>query len=121
ILDTGATDHMVCDASFFTSLKPDDDVKINLPNGNTTNACAIGQINLSSHLVLHNALYVSNFSFNLIFVSKLVSTTNCMIQFLSSHCILQDLTTLKMIGSVDLTDGLYHLTFLDSNHTSCIS
>lgn len=110
ILDTGATDHMICDISLFTSNVQSISTKINLPNGHSTVATHVGQINLVPNLVLNNALYVPCFQFNLISISKLTADNNCFVKFVDSSCILQDLTSHKMIGFAEVKDGLYHFS-----------
>ncbi|GAB2289286.1 hypothetical protein Dimus_038040 [Dionaea muscipula] len=52
---------------------------------------------------------VPNFSFNLISASKLIHTQNCCLIFLSTSCLVQDLSTWMTIGVGKLDNGLYHL------------
>ena len=56
---------------------------------------------------LTNILYVTNFSFNLIFVSKLTSSLNCELTFSYSECIIHDMKTKEKNDLVDLVYGLY--------------
>ncbi|KAL6348342.1 hypothetical protein AAG906_005643 [Vitis piasezkii] len=79
ILDTGATDHIVSHKSLFTDLKPSNVTTVNLPN---------------------DVLCVPSFNLNLISASKLAKDQNCCIIFFPDYCILQDLVSGKMIGSV---------------------
>ena len=48
-------------------------------------------------------------SFNLIFVSKLTRTLNCSISFFFDHCLIQDLSTKRIIGRGCESGGLYIL------------
>ena len=48
-------------------------------------------------------------SFNLIFVSKLTRTLNCSISFFPDHCLIQDLSTKRIIGRGRESRGLYIL------------
>ena len=49
------------------------------------------------------------FSFNLIFVSKLTCTLNCNISFFLDYCLIQDLSTKRVIGRGREFGGLYIL------------
>jgi len=81
IIDLGANDH-IC-ASFktfktFNEIKP---ISIRFPNGHVSIAKYAGTIVFSPGFLITNVLYVPNFSFNLILVSKLISTLNCVVSF----------------------------------------
>ena len=54
-------------------------------------------------------LYISSFAFNLISISKLVSTTPYQITFTDNVCFIHDARTKMKIGSVDVRGGLYQL------------
>lgn len=73
-------------------------------------------------------LYISSFAFNLIYISKLVSTTPYQITFTDNVCFIHDAITKMKIGSVDVRGGLYQLIphhfkshFIHStiNHPKC--
>ena len=49
------------------------------------------------------------FSFNLIFVSKLTHTLNCSISFFLDYCLIQELSTKRIIGQGQESKGLYIL------------
>ncbi|KAF5480412.1 hypothetical protein F2P56_001165 [Juglans regia] len=66
IIDTGATDHMVCSTSFFSSIKSHVSSSVKLPNNNLVLVTHIGTVTLSNDLILHNVLCVPSFSYNLI-------------------------------------------------------
>ncbi|XP_042988594.1 uncharacterized protein LOC122316121 [Carya illinoinensis] len=64
ILDTGATDHMICSPHLFTFIKiPPRTSSIHLPNGHSVPIIFTGTVKYSPDLVLHNALYVPSFHF----------------------------------------------------------
>lgn len=65
-------------------------------------------------------LYVPDFSFNLISVSKLSHALNCIVTFVGSKCEIQDLKARKMIGSAELFEGLYYL-LIDSRKVNSSS
>lgn len=70
IIDIGATDHMVCSISLFTSITALVSHQVKLPNGHFAEVTHIGTIQLSEHLILTNVLCVPSFSFNLISASN---------------------------------------------------
>ena len=111
ILDSGATDHVSASLTHFRSynqLNPP--IMVKLPNGHYVPATHSGDICLSASIILSDVLYIPSFTFNLISISKLVSSTNCKLIFFSTSCILQDTNTQARIGTVEVRNGLYHLT-----------
>jgi len=86
-----------------------DPVVIYLPNGTTVTAHHSGTVELSPYFVLHNVLYVPFFHFNLIFISKLVSTLRYSLTFVFDSCKIQEVNLLRMIGLAKLRKGLYYL------------
>ncbi|CAN1267976.1 hypothetical protein LINPERPRIM_LOCUS12987 [Linum perenne] len=95
ILDTRATDHMICSLSYFSTFKPIHNLFITLPTGLKVPATHIGVVKFSSLLTLHDVLFVPTFTFNLISVHKLTTTMPLSISFVGSSCTLQDLVTGK--------------------------
>ncbi|XP_055960699.1 uncharacterized protein LOC130015139 [Mercurialis annua] len=61
LVDTGATDHIVCSLDCFIDYKPITGVFINLPNNNHVLVTHIGTVTVFSTLTLTNALYVPQF------------------------------------------------------------
>ncbi|KAF5472443.1 hypothetical protein F2P56_009162 [Juglans regia] len=62
ILDTGATDHMICSPHFFNSISLSrKSSMVHLPNGQSVPIAFIGNVNFSSDITLHNALYIPSF------------------------------------------------------------
>ena len=110
-MDSGATDHVSASLTHFRSynqLNPP--IMVKLPNGHYVPATHSGDICLSASIILSDVLYIPSFTFNLISISKLVSSTNCKLIFFSTSCILQDTNTQARIGTVEVRNGLYHLT-----------
>jgi len=91
ILYTGATDHMVCSTSYFTTIIAFVSNLVRLPNGNFATVTHIGTVKVSSTLTLTNVLCVPSFSFNLVSVSKLTKNISCCIIFLANICYIQHL------------------------------
>ena len=62
----------------------------------------------------------SIFSFDFIFVSKLLHNVHCCVIFLSGHCFIQNLLTWRMIGLGKEKSGLFHLLLPESRRHSSI-
>lgn len=91
IIDTGATDHMCSNKDFFSFLTPiSQSHSIGMPNGHHTSVSFIGDVKLHDSLILHGVLYVPDFKYNLISVSKLSSHLQTFTLFTDEACLLQD-------------------------------
>ncbi|KAM1751879.1 hypothetical protein ACFX11_009942 [Malus domestica] len=71
ILDSGATDHIVCSPDLLTHSRPVANHTVELPNGSFAKVTHIGQIIFSPNLILDNVLCIPPFRLNLISISKL--------------------------------------------------
>jgi hypothetical protein len=109
IIDTDATDHMVCSLSFFTTITATISKFVKLPNGQLVSVTHVGTVRISSSLILTDVLCVPSFSFNLISASKLTKFFSCCLTFLADFCFIQNLLTWKMIGVGRENAGLFHL------------
>ena len=109
ILDSGATDHVTCSLHNFHSHKQVSPITVKLPNGHFVRATCSGTIQLSPNITLHDVLYIPAFTFNLISISKLVSSVNCELIFSSTSCTLQEMNNHTKIGTVEAKHGLYYL------------
>jgi len=118
IVDSDTTYHICVSLHYFSSFKGITPVIISLPNGSSINAHYSGTVTFFKKFKLYNVLYVPSFCFNLISVSKLLSSLHHTLTFTSYSCVIQDLTTNKRIGSVKLHDGLYLLHSQDFLHNS---
>ena len=78
--------------------------KITLANGSQTIAKSIGSV---CHTFV---LYVPNFPFNLISISKLTRDLHCVLTFSHNSVTLQDRHTGKTIGIGHESQGLFHLS-----------
>ena len=84
VIDTRATDHIVCLVS--TSITAITNAIVELPNGETASVTHNGTFVLSSSLTLNNVLCVPSFTFNLLSVSIITKTQPCCLVFLSTLC-----------------------------------
>jgi len=114
ILYSEASDHICSSLNWFTTYYTIEPTNVKLPNNNIVVTNIASTINLTPHLVLHRVLYLKDFSFNLISVSKLCSSSNCILHFFDKYCELQDMTSHKKIGLAYLREGLYKLKLEDS-------
>ncbi|WVZ08647.1 hypothetical protein V8G54_021993 [Vigna mungo] len=119
IIDSGASDHVSSSLNLYSSYKTIDPVTVKLPNGQQTIASYSGTMQINDSLCISNVLYLPQFNFNLISVSKLTTVHNCQLIFLDNQCFIQDRHSKRMIGIVDAQDGLYTLkTFVSSINTT---
>lgn len=88
---------------------------LHLPNGTTTSISHVGDIVLTSSVVLSEVLCVPSIQCNLISISKLTADSFASITFSKHNCLLQDHSQRPMveIGKVDA--GLY--TFSSTSST----
>ena len=106
IIDSGATDHIASNLSWFISYTQISPIIVHLPNGSRTTVSYKGIVQFSPSLVLHDVLYLPHFNFNIISVSKITSALICELTFSSSSCTLQS----NNLGTIDLArmrEGLY--------------
>lgn len=109
IIDTGATDHMICSTTSFSSITSQVSFVVKLPNGHTAPVTHIGTVHINKTLTLNNVLCVPSFHFNLISVKQLTNSLSCCFIFLSPFCFIQDLLSWTTIGMGEIKNGLYHL------------
>ena len=64
---------------------------------------------LDSNILLQRVLYVPEFKFNLLSVSKLLAIQRLCIHIYPSECIFQDLTTKEVVATAPEHGGLYFL------------
>ena len=88
ILDSGVTDHVSSSLTNFHSYHQISPIMVKLPNGHHVHATHSGTVHLSASITLTDVLYIPSFTFNLISISKLVSSANCKLIFSSTSCIL---------------------------------
>ena len=111
ILDSGASDHIVCDFSLLTTSKPSHNHFVKLPNETKLKVSHIGTVTFTSDFILQNVLCVPDFYLNLISISKLTFDSFYITIFLRKICFVQDLQSGKTIGTGIEDEGLYYLRF----------
>ena len=111
ILNTGASDHFSGNKDLFSSLTfPSLLPTINLANGSQTIAKGIGLVCPLPSLPLTSVLYVPNFPFNFISISKLTRDLHCVLTFSHNSVTLQDRRTGKTISIGHESQGFFHLS-----------
>ena len=110
IVDTGASDHMSYDLTLFDKLVSlQKAVYVTLPDGSVKSVTLRGNVKLDNNFILQRVLYVPEFKFNLLLVTKLLADQNLCIHVYPSKCIFQDLTTNKIVTAAHEHNGLYTL------------
>ena len=111
ILDNGASDHMTHDLHLFhsyTTVRSTYHV-ITIPDGKKVNVECIGTVLLHNVVVLKEVLYVPDFHYNFISLSKLCQDLSCKVLFTSSACFDLDNLTLSPWLLCKIDHGLYHI------------
>ena len=116
VLDTSASDYIVCSVTLLHSITSITHYFVELPNGESTQVTHVGSVHLSTHLTLEHVLCVPPFSFNMLYVSKLTQRLPYCLLLLSEFCLLQDLTCWRTIGVGEVDNGLYLLQNSTSRH-----
>jgi len=101
--------HVASSLKFYTKYKEINPIVVRLPTGQQVLATHLGTVNFTEFLHLEDVLYLPSFNFNLISISKSVSSLNCQLTFSANKCLIQDVTSLRMIGIVDVVGGLYKM------------
>ena len=110
VINFGATDHMTGNSSLFTTFQSHPSTSIvTLANWSTFCVLGLGTIHLTPLITLTSIMSLPQFSFNLIYISKLTRTLNCSISFFPNYCLIQELSTKRIIGRGRESEGLYIL------------
>ncbi|CAN1312477.1 Retrovirus-related Pol polyprotein from transposon TNT 1-94 [Linum perenne] len=121
VVDSGASDHVVCSVSLLFEHKAVFGISVTLPNGSRIPVSHIGSARLTNQLVIQNVLVIPSFTFNLLSISKLTSQLKCRTIFSSESCIIQDLDSSQMIGIARFSGGLYLLDQPDASPALAVS
>ena len=120
VIDSRATDHKIGNSSLFTMFQSHPSIPIvTLANGSTSCYLRSGTIHPTPLINLTSVLSLPQLSFNLISVSKLTRTINCSISFFPNYCLIQDLSTKRIIGKGRESKGLYILEIEVSKSVTC--
>ena len=86
--------------------------KVRIADGTFSSVSGKGTIRATPTLPLSSVLHVPHISHNLLFISRLTQNLNCSVTVFPSHCVFQDLSTGRTIGSGREESGLYVLVFM---------
>ena len=90
---------MTGNSSLFTTFQSHPSTStVTLADGSTSCVFGLETIHSTPLNTLTSVMSLSQISFNLISVSKLTRTLNCSISFFLDQCLLQDLSTKRIIG-----------------------
>ena len=108
IIDTGASHHMTGDISLLHDVRDIVSSSVTFPDGRSSRATQSGTLFLNSPCSLLDVLYVLDFNYTLISVSKLLKQTGCIAIFTDTLCVLQDRFTRTLIGAGEERCVLFH-------------
>ena len=94
---------------FKTYLSCPSNRKIDVAEVTTTTVAGIGDVQVTSNLVLKNVLHVPQLSINLVSIQKLTQDLSCRAIFDASFCEFQDQGSRRKIGLAKENNGLYFL------------
>ncbi|XP_074301235.1 uncharacterized protein LOC141632603 [Silene latifolia] len=114
IIDTGASNHVIGDLSFFADSMVIPPRAVGLPNGKRIMASRMGTVKINDSITLRRVLFVPHLTCHLISVSQLTVDYDYMLQFTKDRCLIQDRSLRKMIGVGELQDGLFILSSADT-------
>ena len=114
IIDSGASNHITDAYHLFSTYSPcAGNLKVKIADGTLSPVAGKGSIRIAESIILNLVLHVPNLSCNLLSISQLTKQSNCSAKFLPSHCVFQDLSSRKTIGSAKEREGLYYFDEID--------
>nr|XP_016449355.1 PREDICTED: uncharacterized protein LOC107774371 [Nicotiana tabacum] len=127
IIDTGASNHIVLALHLLSLVYHVPELKsptVHLPNGNSTKVTHTGLCTLPNSEVLYDVLYVPEFQFSLLSISRYTKELNSSVHFYPDFCVFQDLFGGMVKGIGKLKGGLYILnpsTLVTTSASNCVS
>ncbi|KAF7807403.1 Integrase, catalytic core [Senna tora] len=110
IVDSGASSHVTGNLSLRTEIhEPIKHNIVQLLVGVNKKVKFVGKVHLAGGVTLTNLLYVLDFKYNLILVSKLVANSDVEVVFHAFDCVMQDPRTKKHLAFGKLINNLYVL------------
>ena len=111
---------MIGNSSLFTTFQSHPSTStITLADVSTSCVLRLGTIHLTPLITLTFIMSLPQLSFNLISVSKLTYTLNYSILFFLDYCLIQDISTNRIIGRGCESGGLYILDTEVSKSVAC--
>nr|KAJ0185641.1 hypothetical protein LSAT_V11C900482860 [Lactuca sativa] len=105
VINSRATEHISYDDSVLINLKESPDgAPVKIPNGDNVHVQGIWSSCLPSDLSVDNVLYIPDYKYNILSISKFTKNHNCF-----------DLQLRKLIGMGRCKDGLYNVEDMDAS------
>ncbi|XP_071688451.1 uncharacterized protein [Rutidosis leptorrhynchoides] len=120
IIDSGANQHMTVSEKELDNIIDisDFNLKVSHPNGTEAQVRKIGNLKLTSNIILYDVLVVLGYCVSLLSVSKLVQDNELFVGFDRHKCYIQDLMSRNTLGTGSLHRGLY---LFDKGDNLCYS
>lgn len=99
LLDTSATYHITYSLLNFIYFKSITPFSMKFPNGDIITASISGTVQLSLNIILHNVFYIT----------KLIESFNCFVNFYAYKCLFTHNLSQKIIGIANRHGNLYVL------------
>jgi len=110
VFNSEATDHITGNKSLFSSLSsPNHLPSVTLADGSRVSSHGVGTVKLFPSLTIDNVLYVPGSPFNLLSISRLTRSLDCVVSFTNNSVCLQDQSSKQVIGTGCESHCLYHL------------
>ena len=87
IIDSGATDHMTFDSQKFSHHSSTETCSVSYADGTPTPVNGAGSLSLTPSLHLSSILHVPTLSNNLLSISQITKSLNCIVTFWPTHCV----------------------------------
>lgn len=114
IIDSVATDHMTFDANPISIMTQSNQPVVSTANGTSSPVIGEGSITLTDTLNLDSVLIVPSLNHNLLSVSQITLTLQCIVIFWPNHCVFKDIKTGQTIGYGTRRGKLYYLEMAPS-------
>lgn len=109
VVDTGAIDHVSYSMQNFKNSHPVFNMYVQLHTSVKLQVSHVGEVQLYPNLTITNVLYVPEFHFNLLSVSRLTLTTSYCLMYSGDNCLIEDQFSMILIGYAKLKAGLFIL------------
>jgi len=110
VLDSGTTNHITGNKYFFSSLSTFGHLPfITMTNSSKVSSHDVGIVHLFPFLPIDNVVYVPGLPFNLLSISRLTCSLDCIFSFTKNFVCLQDWSLGRMIDTGCESHGLYYL------------
>lgn len=110
IIDTGASNHIYPSlSSLFGSYRCTSLSFVQLSDSSKANVTHTGTVSFSNSLYIHNVFYIPSFKSNLLSVTQLTNSLNCIVIFPNNYCVFGNFAMNRTIGLGKVHDGLYFL------------